>query len=396
MKYYPTLGHHINTVVGCSIDSFIFVKNPAASSSLTFEQLSSLKSAGFSLDGIKQKFEELSMEELPEEIKPKVIELRSLQKEHDSINASFNKELFELELKYDQKYNPLYSQRSQIVKSGISNFWLTVLKNCFAIGEMITEADEEALSSLIDIRCKRHLDNIQSFTLEFVFSTPNGFFTNEVLTKSFLFNKDQDELSSTSYSMDGANLVKAEGCTIDWLPSKNLSVKVVKKTQRHKTKNITRTVEKEELCDTFFSYFKTLEEPAAPKKEQRDQERGDDDDNDSIGDDSADDTYSEYQQALEVDYEIGDLLRTKIIPNAINWFLGLADDETAPYDNGEGEDFDEDGCCDGHSDDHDHSDVDDEIDEKPEKSKSYFSKSSGILSQKAKNPTSGSSDCKQQ
>lgn len=191
---------------------------------------------------------------------------------------------------------------------------------------MITEADEEALSSLSNVKCNR-LEDKHSFKLEFEFGK-NSFFTNPVLCKTFYFTKVDcgvDHPCSTNGGNDCSSgeqheefyrFDRMEGSNIDWLPGSNLTVKMVKKTQRHKSKNITRVVEREENVDSFFNFFGTLASPLSCKNEDNDSDHEPDMDNDEVS----------------AHLEIGDLIRGKIIPDAVNWFLGIAEDETAPFD----------------------------------------------------------------
>lgn len=67
--------------------------------------------------------------------------------------------------------------------SGIPYFWLTCLKNIQEVSDLITEDDEKALESLVDIKLS-YLEKNDGFKLDFVFSD-NEFFTNSVLTKTY-------------------------------------------------------------------------------------------------------------------------------------------------------------------------------------------------------------------
>ena len=39
------------------------------------------------------------------------------------------------------------------------------------------------------------------------------------------------------------------------------------------------------------------------------------------------DKFDQLNQAVELDFEVGDVLKNKIIPEAVRWFTGDADDE---------------------------------------------------------------------
>merc|ERR1712242_661557 len=92
---------------------------------------------------------------------------------------------------------------------GVPQFWLTIFKNVEMIADMIQEADEPALETLKDVTLTFSEKNPMGFPLHFHFGA-NDFFTNEIM--------------------------KCTGCTIDWKKGKNLTVKQVKKKQKHKSK----------------------------------------------------------------------------------------------------------------------------------------------------------------
>ncbi|KGG50307.1 putative nucleosome assembly protein I [Mitosporidium daphniae] len=280
----------------------------------------------------------MGMKEVPSNLRPQVKSLLTVQDKHNVLQAEFNKKVLELEVEYEAKFAPLYEERATIVKGsaceeGVSSFWLTALKNNYMVSEMITDTDEPALSFLNDIQYTRLEDN-HSFKLEFFFNK-NTFFTNAILTKTFYFTKccDDDEKDSCCDSACDADsssnheelyrFDRMEGTTIDWLPGSNLTVKMVKRTQRHKTKNITRVVEREERVNSFFLFF---DAPCKISSKGGDKDEATSDDEDDDG---------EVSDEVAIHLEIGDVIRSKIIPDAVNWYLGIADDETAPFDDEE-------------------------------------------------------------
>jgi hypothetical protein len=46
-----------------------------------------------------------------------------------------------------------------------------------------------------------------------------------------------------------------QGCTIDWKKGKNVTVKVVKKKQKHRSRGSVRTVTRTVQNDSFFNFF---------------------------------------------------------------------------------------------------------------------------------------------
>ncbi|KAJ3208795.1 hypothetical protein HDU82_001927 [Entophlyctis luteolus] len=292
--------------------------------------------------------------DLPADVKRRIKALKNIQDKHSELEAKFREEVLALEKKYLVKHQPLYDQRAKIVKGdvepsaadceredsededgeeskpaeepanktkGIPEFWLTALKTNGPISELITEKDEEVLKALSNIKYSYLPDN-PGFKLEFFFDD-NEFFTNKKLEKTyFLINSPDTSYGDVVYD-------HAEGTKIDWKEGKNLSVTVEVKTQRHKTTNKTRTVKKTVPAPTFFSFFTPPKPPA--------------EDDDGEIEEGID-------EKLEMDYEIGEIIKDKIIPRAVDWFTGRA------LEFEENDDFDE-------FDDEDEGDEDDDEDE---------------------------------
>merc|ERR1712193_311509 len=119
-------------------------------------------------------------------------------------------------------------------------------------------------------------------------------------------------------------IIKCTGCTIDWQKGKNLTVKQVKKKQKHKSKGSIRTITKQVKADSFFNFF---DPPAVP-----------DDPNAEVDEDT--------QALLTADFEIGHYIRERIVPRAVLFFTGEALDEEESDDEDSDEDEDEDGDSD--------------------------------------------------
>ncbi|KAI9351304.1 hypothetical protein BDR26DRAFT_423766 [Obelidium mucronatum] len=284
----------------------------------------------FFFDHVSEIFSKMSqiteLQDLPSDVKRRVNALRNLQDKHSELEAKFREEVLALEKKYLTQHQPLFDKRAKIVAGdlepkddeakrepdddedaesvdtskpvdkptkGIPEFWLTALKTNSALSEFITERDEEALKSLVNIKYAYLPDN-PGFKLEFFFSE-NAFFTNKKLEKTYyLINSPDTSFGDVVYD-------HAEGTKIDWKEDKDLSVTVEIKTQRHKTTNKTRTVKKTVPAPTFFSFFNP---PKPPTEEDDDDEDADED----------------LDQKLEMDYELGEIIKEKIVPHAVDWF----------------------------------------------------------------------------
>ena len=160
----------------------------------------------------------------------------------------------------------------------------------------------------------------KGFTIEFEF-TPNDYFTNTLLTKSYELRTGPDEHEPLAY--EGPEIVKSKGCTIDWKKGKNVTVKMVKKRQKHKNRGTIRVVTKEVQTESFFNFFtpptgtrddevrqaRVIFLPVVPEDPDADME-----DNDEM-------------RLMAADFEIGHMLRDSIIPKAVLYYTGEAGDD---------------------------------------------------------------------
>ncbi|KAG6040560.1 hypothetical protein E4U41_000135 [Claviceps citrina] len=313
------------------------------------------------------------IESLPPSVRRRVAGLRAVQQEHSKLEDEFQKEVLELEKKYFAKFTPLYEKRAAIVNgkaeptedevkageneegplrpedgadadaqqekedaeevAGIPEFWLSAMKNQTTLAEMITDRDEAALKHLTDVRME-YLDK-PGFRLIFDFSE-NDYFSNKSITKTYFYQNESGYGGDFIYD-------HAEGDKIEWYPGKDLTVRIEAKKQRNKNTNQTRVVKKTVPTESFFNFFSP---PQAPS---------DDDDADE------DDAVGDIEDRLELDYQLGEDIKEKLIPRAIDWFTGeaLAFEEESDDDGLDGEDFDDD-------DDEDEDDISEDHDEEEE------------------------------
>uniref|UniRef100_A0A5B6Z1U6 Nucleosome assembly protein 14 n=1 Tax=Davidia involucrata TaxID=16924 RepID=A0A5B6Z1U6_DAVIN len=327
---------------------------PAAAAALSAEDRAGLVNA------LKNKLQNLAgqhsdvLETLTPKVRKRVEVLKELQSQHDELEAKFFEERAALEAKYQKLYEPLYTQRYEIVngvvevgvsgeatvnqeddkateEKGVPDFWLTAMKTNEVLAEEISERDEEALKYLKDIKWCR-IDDPKGFKLEFFFNA-NPFFKNSVLTKTYHMIDDDEPI-----------LEKAIGTEIEWYPGKCLTQKILKKKPKKGSKNA-KPITKTENCESFFNFFNP---PHVPEDE------------DDIDEDAAE----ELQNQMEQDYDIGSTIRDKIIPHAVSWFTGEA---AVQGDEFEVTDDDDDDDNDGDEDEEDEDD--EEEDEEEDKSK---------------------------
>lgn len=134
---------------------------------------------------------------------------------------------------------------------GVPDFWLTIFRNVELLSGMIQPTDEPVLKKLVDIKIVYAQDPM-SYTLEFYFE-PNEYFTNTVLTKQYFLKSKVD--AEFPFTFEGPEIFKCVGCNIEWHKGKNLTVKTIKRKQKHKARGAVRTITKQVPADTFFNFF---------------------------------------------------------------------------------------------------------------------------------------------
>ncbi|XP_033112328.1 nucleosome assembly protein 1-like 1 isoform X2 [Anneissia japonica] len=305
------------------------------------------------------------IESLPKVVKRRIKALKKLQLNHTKLEAKFYEEVHQLECKYAKLYEGLYEKRKDVVTAqieptdsdcewessedeeeeeednklanelkekaqledkeeenppGIPEFWLTILKNVDLLADMVQEHDEPILKNLRDVKVKYCENPTMGFTLEFYFDE-NEYFTNQVLKKHYTMKCEPDE--SDPFSYEGPEIFSSVGCSIDWKKGKNVTVRLVKKKQKHKGKGTTRVVTKTEQNDSFFNFFNP---PAVPEEGAEVDE--------------------ETESLLSADFEIGHFFKERVVPRAVLYFTGEAiedDFEEEGEDDDNEEEEDEDG-----------------------------------------------------
>jgi hypothetical protein len=232
----------------------------------------------------------------------------------------YEKEYVDLKSTYDRKYAELYEEIGKIVRgenipvlttddvnkyklnalpttpaeNGIPDYWYKVIKNSKYFP--FNEKDEEILKFLSDVRLKFEEKVKSTFTVEFHFRA-NEYFPHNVLTKTYLYDDNSEELAKTI------------GSSIAWTSQdKNPRIKITKKKVK-KGKNVeVKTTEK--VVESFFNIF-------------ADQEK--------------EDLYPDEAEFIQDD----------LIPNSLEYYLNIMtadedyEDEEGEYSNDDDEDEDE-------------------------------------------------------
>ncbi|KAF9043231.1 hypothetical protein BJ165DRAFT_1595268 [Panaeolus papilionaceus] len=286
------------------------------------------------------------IESLPVEVKANIEALKGVQEKQNELHNQYKKECLALEKKYLELTKPLYERRNAIITgtstatseeilageavstkddeeytplptditpspSGIPEFWLTALRNHVGLNEIITDRDAEALKSLLDIRLeylsqdeeakKGKTEGKPGFKLLFHFG-PNEFFDDEVLEKTYLYQEEVGYSGDFVYD-------RAIGTEIKWKEDKDLTKEFEIKKQRNKNTNRTRLVRKARPAESFFNFFSPPVPPTDEGIENGEYEE---------------EELAEIEEKLEIDYQIGEDLKEKIIPHAVDYFTGKA------------------------------------------------------------------------
>lgn len=177
---------------------------------------------------IRRQILQQRVKNLPEAAQNRVKALKNIQLDFLKLEAKFFSEVFEIERKYQELYQPLNDKRKTIINGeyeptekevesqfkeedknddedevalaksslnlinslpkydenvkGVPDFWLTIFRHTDLLSDMVQTHDEPILKKLQDIKIK--YDKDLSYTLEFHFA-PNDYFTDSVLTKKY-------------------------------------------------------------------------------------------------------------------------------------------------------------------------------------------------------------------
>jgi len=341
-------------VNGSGAADVVVVKEPPS-----INKLPSAASKAFS-----EAWDELSESDGPPEVQRRVKALKRLQFEVARTESEYFKEMHDLEMKYASKYTDFFEKRREIVVGkyeptdaeckpisnekeakdneenanvvnldeslnklkldekkpegeepvkGIPDFWLTIFQNVEMLSEMVQENDVPILKHLTDIKIEMTTKPM-GFKIFFHFS-PNEHFKNSVLVKTYEMKCEVD--AEDPFSFEGPEIIKCEGCDIDWKEGKNITIRVVKKKQKHKQTGSIRMVSKTEELPSFFEFFK-------PPQHEEGKELDD-----------------EEQVKLTSHFEVGQYIRERIVPRAVLYYTGEALEDEDDDDDDEDEEYDE-------------------------------------------------------
>ncbi|KAF8607282.1 NAP-domain-containing protein [Ceratobasidium sp. AG-I] len=310
------------------------------------------------------------VESLPAKVKRRVEALKGVQADYTKLENQMKREMLELEKKYLALATPLFDRRHEIISGasdptdqeitageavtakdkedageegelaesiaklavakskaekkadsmdtdekddedvkGIPQFWLTTLRNHAHLGTAITDRDEEALGYLSDVRVEYLKEPDLGFKIVFKFDE-NPFFENKTLEKSYFYQKELGYTGEYLYQ-------RATGTKIQWKEDKDLTKTIEIKKQRNKNTNRTRLIRRTQSVPSFFDFFTPPVPPSSDPDLIASGEAVD-------GDELEEEEMIELEEKLELDYQVGEDLKEKVIPRAIDYFTGKA------------------------------------------------------------------------
>eukprot|EP01087_Luapelamoeba_hula_P024450 TRINITY_DN930_c0_g1_i1.p1 TRINITY_DN930_c0_g1~~TRINITY_DN930_c0_g1_i1.p1 ORF type:complete len:407 (+),score=131.99 TRINITY_DN930_c0_g1_i1:190-1410(+) len=298
--------------------------------------------------------------------KPVQNRIKACEFYHDKVcqlEDEFEEEVRLLEIKYYDKYKPLWDKRAALVSGqveptpeelvddddeeenkegkkeeetpaapagedvkGIPDFWVTALGNSLCLEEAITEKDREVLKHLEDLSFEHVTEEPGSFKLTFRFAENNPFLVSTELSKTYHIKKDEEEEDGEVCSaIDSTELVWKEGK--DFL------------------KGLQGGLGDEEGSFFFFFTPPDIKEGEEPSPE--------------------------VVQTMTMDFEMAVEMKDKIIPHAVTWYTGearAAEESEALRAMLDGDDeggMDDEGMDDEDDEDDDEDDDDDEEEDIP-------------------------------
>jgi len=197
----------------------------------------------------------------------------------------------------------------QNIPKGVCDFWMKALVN-HPVGQTISEKDRPILGYLQNIELDLHpQDKDDGYDLIFTFA-PNNYFDGTVITKSVVKKGDTPVKTSTPI--------------IKWKDACNPTIKKQKK--KKKGKKVTVEVK----CESFFGIFDNVDPEAIDKTKKKDDKP--EEENDLEEED-------EMNIKLQEDTDIADQIKDDLVPLALEYYLGVIENEMEDED----EDDDEDG-----------------------------------------------------
>ncbi|CAN6714046.1 unnamed protein product [Malus baccata var. baccata] len=145
---------------------------------------------------LSEKPEDENADHIDEKLVLSIEKLQEVQDELEKINEEASDKVLEVEQKYNEVRRPVYDKRNDIIKS-IPDFWLTAFLSHPALSELLTEEDQKIFKHLTSLEVEDFKDVKSGYAIAFVFS-PNPYFEDTKLTKTFTFLDEATKVTATS------------------------------------------------------------------------------------------------------------------------------------------------------------------------------------------------------
>uniref|UniRef100_A0A0C9QL33 TSA: Wollemia nobilis Ref_Wollemi_Transcript_28871_1624 transcribed RNA sequence n=1 Tax=Wollemia nobilis TaxID=56998 RepID=A0A0C9QL33_9CONI len=205
--------------------------------------------------------------------------LQEIQDELEKVNEEASEKVLEVEQKYNEIRRPVYAKRNEIIHT-IPDFWLTAFLSHPALGDLLTEEDQQVFKYLQSLDVEDFKDVKSGYSITFTFRS-NPYFEDTKLMKVF------------SFSDEGTT--KITGTSVKWKDGMDLTNGISPEKEGNK-----RAFPDE----SFFTWFSETDQK---------------DSSDGIHD------------------EVAEIIKEDLWPNPLKYFNNEADEE---YDDGEDEDED--------------------------------------------------------
>ncbi|GMN45647.1 hypothetical protein TIFTF001_014825 [Ficus carica] len=159
---------------------------------------------------LSEKSEDQNSDAIDEKLVLSIEKLQEIQDELEKINEEASDKVLEVEQKYNEIRKPVYDKRNDIIKA-IPDFWLTAFLSHPALSELLSEEDqklktfarffalktEEIFKHLTSLEVEDFKDVKSGYSISFNFS-PNAYFEDTKLTKTFTFHDEGTKITATS------------------------------------------------------------------------------------------------------------------------------------------------------------------------------------------------------
>lgn len=311
--------------------------------------------------------------DIPISIQKRVHALENIQAERVAVSSELQHAIVMLQRSFEEKFNAIDKKRSSIVSGereptkeelegfaplsassvtevnekdeveddikGIPCFWSTILVNHPKLSEIVQQHDQDALEYLEDIHSsflEGEGECVASYTITFRFA-PNPYFTNECLVKTYYMESAPPALEGGNPLQRDYNFFHSTGTEINWKEDKNLCNITKIRTQRHRTDGSVRRVKREEKQESFFWFFKPTKQEDVLSAIARLEAAANDEEFAAIREE-----IEIFDEAMQMDFENGELIREEIIPASVDWFTGRALEYTNEDEEDEEEEEDDD------------------------------------------------------